>query len=185
MVHQSGQLEDLGYRQDRPLRWLLVARTPNAARVARDEQVVGSSHQHCPQQSVGLGCHRRRHTLRQQECAPLTNHLRADLAHGEPTKIGVMCRSSGAAARRRGPQLHADQPGSPDTHPLLHEAVSLAPDCPARGLVQGAPCGRVARDRLRRPWTRRPLGRIMAPARKTEETRRRNAGPQDGAPGYA
>ncbi len=45
--------------------------------------------------------------------------------------------------------------------------VFLAPDCPARGTASRAALRAVARDRLRRPETQRPLTRDSAPTRKT------------------
>jgi hypothetical protein len=65
--------------------------------------------------------------------------------------------------------------------PVLQPAVNLAPDCPARGhRVKGALQASPKAIGYRRPLTRRPLTRVMAPARMTDRTRTNKHGPGRG-----
>jgi hypothetical protein len=90
--------------------------------------------------------------------APLARRQRRPPALGGPGR-----RTPGHPSR------HADQDSSHGSRTGTARRPSSSPhDCPAPcRRVNGAPYGRVARDRLRRPLTRHPFTRILAPAGKT------------------
>jgi len=75
-----------------------------------------------------------------------------------------------AGARRPHRSALADQQGSTACARSAAVPSSSTLDCPAYGRsVKGAPCGRVASDWLRLPWTRRLLARGWRLSRKTEQ----------------
>jgi len=62
-----GEVEQLGYGQDRPLRRVFLASAPDLAWVTRDDPVLfDGSGEHGAKQSIGLGPDRFRYTLGKQ-----------------------------------------------------------------------------------------------------------------------
>ncbi|HEX4815206.1 MAG TPA: hypothetical protein VFV66_20885 [Nonomuraea sp.] len=76
---QLCQLEHLRHGEDRPFFRLLLARAPDAARVARDDLIVGRHHEHGPQEAVRLGDLRPADAVAEQHGSPLADDGQAPL----------------------------------------------------------------------------------------------------------